>query len=51
MEAVKRTRLRSFLSHCIAGRDECSAPQMRGGFLMLNFLAWVIILAGIKFLA
>ena len=50
MEAAKRSRFRSFVSQCIAERGECSGPQMRGGFVLLNLLAWVVILAGIKFL-
>lgn len=50
MEAAKRTKFRSLLNKCIAEPNECSASQMRGGFVLLNFLAWVIILASIKFL-
>jgi hypothetical protein len=50
MEASKQTKFRFLLGNCIAGRAECSASQMRGGFVLLNFLAWVIILASIKFL-
>ena len=51
MEVVKRTKFRSLLIHRKTGRGECSAPQMRGGFVVLNLLAWIIILVGLKFLA
>ncbi|HWK95883.1 MAG TPA: hypothetical protein VNR39_10705 [Pseudolabrys sp.] len=51
MEVVKPTKFRSFLHHCVTGRSECSAPQMRGGFVVLNLLAWIIILVGLKLLA
>ncbi len=51
MEAVKRTKFRSFLNNCMSGRDECSASQMRGGFLVLNLLVWVVILASFELLS
>jgi len=46
-----RTAYRSFFNHCVAGRGECSARQMRGGLFVLNLLAWAIIFTAVRILA
>jgi hypothetical protein len=42
--------IRSCFENCILGRAPCSGPQMRNGFIALNFIAWAIILASFELL-
>jgi hypothetical protein len=41
---------RTYFGNCLSGRDACSGRQMRNGFFVLNFVAWVVILAGFELL-
>lgn len=40
----------SYFENCIWGRAPCSGAQMRNGFLVLNFIAWALILASFELL-
>ena len=50
MWVARSNSIRSYFGTCLGARAECSGKQMRNGFLMLNLIAWAIILAGVEFL-
>lgn len=50
MQVAKWNTVRSYFETCALSGRECSGRQMRNGFLMLNLIAWAIILVGIKLL-
>jgi hypothetical protein len=50
MQVAKWNTVRSYFETCIYSQQECSGRQMRNGFLVLNLIAWAIILAGIQLL-
>jgi hypothetical protein len=43
-------RVASYFENCIWSRSRCSGPQMRNGFLVLNFIVWALIFAGFELL-
>jgi hypothetical protein len=43
-------RVVSYFETCIWSRAPCSGPQMRNGFLVLNFIAWALIFAAVELL-
>jgi hypothetical protein len=50
MRVARWSLVRSYLENCISGRPACSGRQMRHGFVVLNFIAWALILMSFELL-